>query len=522
MLRYLKIFVISVLLSIQLISGCLFFKSASFTLLSYEIIDNEGFPSMKLVFNVSAPATIIIKDPSNQSILSEVYTPGLQTTILPIGLFRSNPESGFYRILVLDDQTGDTIDEEVLSFKGSDILITDASFYWLEDKEGYSLLRVNLSIMNNGDMIVYPNILKLIIDNRTITAYSTPSAVSPGERTYVNFFMYIDHLDYEEYEVALSLLGTDHDTLSTKSMKSVPIDNTGTIKYTWIYKNKDYHMELPDPDYLYTYYSNLPRPATLDYAAYIFDKYDDDYLLYLKEQIDGITIGLNNDENKRNLLAAFVQSFQYSDDKVNDTLYEYPRYPVEMLIDRKGDCEDKAILAATLLHLIGYSTCLLRLPNHMAVGVKYNKTLSLVDEYIDGYYFLETTRYNWEIGQVPSEYRGISNITVYPITSRPILIHRWINATRYTFQNKKDFVQIRLLVDNIGNANASFQVTGGFFSDSITYNKKEISIDQLQPDEKRLCVLRIQVPHRVSTILRTYILYEDVIVDQHESSSVFN
>jgi hypothetical protein len=49
---------------------------------------------------------------------------------------------------------------------------------------------------------------------------------------------------------------------------------------------------------------------------------------------------------------------------------EYPKYPTEMLVDGKGDCEDSAILLSGLLDSLGYDTVLLRYSDHMALGIR--------------------------------------------------------------------------------------------------------------------------------------------------------
>lgn len=60
----------------------------------------------------------------------------------------------------------------------------------------------------------------------------------------------------------------------------------------------------------------------------------------------------------------------------SNTLYkrkgEYPKYPVETLVEG-GDCEDKSILLAAILRAMGYRTALLVFsgnPGHIAVGVE--------------------------------------------------------------------------------------------------------------------------------------------------------
>ncbi|WP_292731118.1 hypothetical protein [Methanoculleus sp.] len=80
---------------------------------------------------------------------------------------------------------------------------------------------------------------------------------------------------------------------------------------------------------------------------------------------------------------------------------EYPKYPVETLVDGKGDCEDAAILMGGLLDALGYDTVLLQYPDHMALGIRmdgfnpwYAKYTPKYFEY-EGkhYYYVEGTNY---------------------------------------------------------------------------------------------------------------------------------
>lgn len=90
---------------------------------------------------------------------------------------------------------------------------------------------------------------------------------------------------------------------------------------------------------------------------------------------------------------------------------EYPRYPVETLVDG-GDCEDKSILLAALLREMGYRTVLLVFdgsPGHMAVGVDCQGCSGTYYQKngVD-YYYLESTGPGWSIGEVPSDLKGRS------------------------------------------------------------------------------------------------------------------
>jgi len=68
---------------------------------------------------------------------------------------------------------------------------------------------------------------------------------------------------------------------------------------------------------------------------------------------------------------AFVQrEIRYDHDEATTGLREYGRFPLETLIDGHGDCECTALLCIALLSCLGFSSALLLLPNHVAVGLR--------------------------------------------------------------------------------------------------------------------------------------------------------
>lgn len=112
-----------------------------------------------------------------------------------------------------------------------------------------------------------------------------------------------------------------------------------------------------------------------------------------------------------NVLAFVQQNIRYTADLSPQTgqLIEYPKYPLETLVEKEGDCEDQTILAATLLARMGYDVALLILPAHVALGVAgFNgKPGSRVIHPATGlrYLYAETTGPNWLPGQVPREFQ---------------------------------------------------------------------------------------------------------------------
>jgi hypothetical protein len=152
------------------------------------------------------------------------------------------------------------------------------------------------------------------------------------------------------------------------------------------------------------------------YKEYIISSRDKPYLdaLINKMTESGKKKGYTDAENVMNVVA-FVQSLPYFKDSSSTVYNEYPRYPIETLVDNGGDCEDTAILTAALLREMGYGVVLVNPPQHMAVGVKCNSCTGTYYEYNGArYYYLETTGNNYRIGEIPSDYAN-QKVTIIPL-----------------------------------------------------------------------------------------------------------
>jgi hypothetical protein len=139
------------------------------------------------------------------------------------------------------------------------------------------------------------------------------------------------------------------------------------------------------------------------YGQYAISSQDKPYLdaLLKKLKESGANKGYTDADNVMNVIA-LVQSLPY----FKDAAIDYPRYPIETLVDNGGDCEDTAILTAAMLREMGYGVVLINPPGHMAVGVKCSSCSGTSYTYEGAkYYYLETTVTNYKIGQIPDEYR---------------------------------------------------------------------------------------------------------------------
>lgn len=197
------------------------------------------------------------------------------------------------------------------------------------------------------------------------------------------------------------------------------LDITVNQNYQWTYARQTFQWEFPIPLSLYDTYRERPRPTSLTgYVQLAMDPGDDQYIDQLVQRINETAVKNGySDAQKLNFVTSFVQSLPYTVDSETTHSDEYPRYPVETLFDRGGDCEDTSILVAALFERMGYDTALLVLPDaaHMAVGVALPSNNGSYFPYEGrNYYYLETTGTGWRIGQIPP---GIASTgaEVYPL-----------------------------------------------------------------------------------------------------------
>ena len=104
---------------------------------------------------------------------------------------------------------------------------------------------------------------------------------------------------------------------------------------------------------------------------------------------------------------------KYSEDNITAGVGEYPRYPIETLVDQTGDCEDTSALLISLVEILGFDASIILIPEawdgygHAAVGI--NVTGAEGVHYIlnEGksneisYYYAETTAPGWRLGEMP-------------------------------------------------------------------------------------------------------------------------
>jgi hypothetical protein len=116
-----------------------------------------------------------------------------------------------------------------------------------------------------------------------------------------------------------------------------------------------------------------------------------------------------------NFVLAFVQSIPYKTDNVSTGYQDYPRFPIETLVDNVGDCKSHSILFATIMLIIGYGTIFINPPDHLAVGILGNNLQGAYFPYDNKtYYYCETTGVGFKIGDLPDQFKD-QTANVYSI-----------------------------------------------------------------------------------------------------------
>ena len=123
----------------------------------------------------------------------------------------------------------------------------------------------------------------------------------------------------------------------------------------------------------------------------------------------GDTLGYT-DYQKVLLAAQVAQKIPYKTDIESRGVVEYPKYPYETFYDGCGDCEDKSIILAGILHDMNYAVALLHFSNHMAVGISGGSGIYGQYYTISGssrrYFYIESTNFGSKIGECPAELKN--------------------------------------------------------------------------------------------------------------------
>jgi hypothetical protein len=189
--------------------------------------------------------------------------------------------------------------------------------------------------------------------------------------------------------------------------------------FAWDYNGNHWVWNLTIPAQLYDAYGSVPDSMRTQYALSDFGFFtttQDSYLQILAQKINETTTQMGyNSLDQVNFALAFVQSIPYKTDVNSTGFQDYPRFPVETLVDNVGDCKSHSVLFATLTLMLGYGAVYINPPDHLAVGILGNNLSGTFWNYNNQtYYYSETTGSGFTVGQLPDQFSGVTAY-VYPI-----------------------------------------------------------------------------------------------------------
>jgi len=318
---------------------------------------------------------------------------------------------------------------------------------------------------------------------------------------------------------------------------AIPSENTASpseraLTYNWSYGGDSYTFTTYVTEDLYDYYKDKPRVPVqstthtgenyrIDYSYYVTDPKDD-------KELEDIVASFNDfaseqgleEEEKLNLMVRFIQSIPYKLDIESTGKKEYPRYPVETLVDDVGDCEDTAILTASLLKLMGYDVLLLDLPEHMAVAVSSDRITFYGTYYLEDnkkYYYVETTEPGWSIGELPEKYKGMSVYLIH-LVPVPMLTHTWEASNTWVYPTYYT-TDLTVTVENEGTAVAEdVHVYAGFDAgEDMIWNMQPSDNFTLDIGAETTVTLHLTLSRDKYTRLVVGIVYGGYTVDKSHS-----
>ena len=115
--------------------------------------------------------------------------------------------------------------------------------------------------------------------------------------------------------------------------------------------------------------SMVPRFGLEEYRLYTFVTPDDPAVGALAERIESMTQHSGSRMKAEVALSVVHENVRYVTDQEMHGRSDYWQYPAETLLSGEGDCEDQALLLASLLEALGMDTVLVIEPGHASVGV---------------------------------------------------------------------------------------------------------------------------------------------------------
>lgn len=274
------------------------------------------------------------------------------------------------------------------------------------------------------------------------------------------------------------------------------------VHLQWSFKGETFNFKSQFAKEDCEYYRNRPHPQGDTYTVYATDQVDDPYITKLANQFQQWMNQMDlNQVDRVNFVAAFTQSLTGVASDTVANADNYPQYPLETMIEQKGDCEDAAILAAALLKELDYEVVFIRIEGHLGLGVVCEEGEGSI-YYENGieYIYLETTAQGWELGQIPPQYFS-SEYEIFSLAPQPAIAFEFTYNEIRALDTQKEY-EIIVTVRNQGSAKAeNVKVICSFTTEEEGQVYAEVFSEpvSLTPEETLTSRAKLFVPKNVET-----------------------
>jgi hypothetical protein len=293
-----------------------------------------------------------------------------------------------------------------------------------------------------------------------------------------------------------------------------------TRRFDWEYKGCSWWYQVTLSNDLYQSYRDRPRIELKDWAVYATHPGNDWLTEGLAKMIQRDAPGLGySDYDIVECAILFAQGIPYTTDADSKAKSDYPRFPIETIVDGTGDCEDHAFLLAAVTRALGYDTVLLDYPTHLAVGIAGDTSIHGTYYEWRGkrFYFVETTSVGWKLGELPEKYKGVS-ANILDLVPRPVYFCTW------SYPSWRDYIPLTVTVENRGSASAEDVVVhaGCDAGDNKVWNQVKSASFAIPVDKKATVQLSLTPPKGQHTRVVVWVTSGDTTVHQSFGSSWFD
>jgi hypothetical protein len=203
------------------------------------------------------------------------------------------------------------------------------------------------------------------------------------------------------------------------SLQTATAEEYFNKSFEWYYEGSRWTWDLPIPKSLYDSYKEVSVSDRIKRGVAGYDflvTTQDSYMKLLASKLHKVAAENGYESyDEVSFVLSFVQSLPYTSDSATAGYDEYPRFPIETLVDDGGDCEDTSILFATIVLILNYTAVFISPPDHLAVGVWGTELSGHYYTFEDRtYYYCETTGEDWKIGDIPDDFKD-TTVSIYSI-----------------------------------------------------------------------------------------------------------